>query len=685
MTTDQQDDDESHGIWLLRWWHHVWESLPACVFLVALSVLVHPYLESDSFVEWMTRQLASVVYEAKLSPDIPTAEATVFKLDSVSSRALEETRPLSADLIGRYRGDRPLDRCKAAKLLASLAEEAARAEFINPHAPKVLAIDFDVAPLLLEPDADPRGASHGCPLNQQIDNMVKALDALRQRFDVVIVVPLPRPAGIEREKRREFLQRAHCTGAPGSAVGPATACGLPGKLYVASALLHASPQNIISQYLNERKSDTANSINATFGQGPDGLSHGDLPQYFPSLGRLMGFASRKDCAASPVTESEKSTLESQCVVANRAGQNSGDAALTQEAVGGDDPHSVGEHLNKLYSRAYIDWSTTSDGRIGSRGLQLLSPAVSASSGAIASIASIALDPTTLSNFKWPNVILLSVNTGANSDKHVTSSGDPAMSGAKIHAAVATSKLIRLAEVRAAALADLFAGLAFAAIWSAWGLKVGALPGGEFAPGLTQGGATQTPWRGLSGLVIALLVLAVVTGTALLVLGVSPPVAWDIAQAAPHLGYGLLAIGFGLSASAVIWVDGVGFGQNGLPLEKMVWLSRSVRQMLPLALGTLIALTAVATSLASLLSTAGGRFFDVKVMLIGLMLHVYMEANHNGVVNADHSWLKALGKSRKLLAAGWAAGSLQWLDTLLRWLLWVAVLSGAMGALVFASH
>ena len=684
MATYQQDDDKSPGLWLLRWLHHVWESLPASVFLVALSVLVHPYLESDSFVEWMTRQLASVVFEAKLSPDISAAKVTVFKLDSVSSRALEETRPLSADLINRYGGDRPLDRCKAAQLLASLAEEAARAEFINPHAPKVLAIDFDVAPLLLEPDADPQEASHGCPLKQQIDDMVKALDALRQRFDVVIVVPGPRPAGIEREKRREFLQRAHCTGAPGSVVGPATACGLPGKLYVASALLHASPQNIISQYLNERKSDTANTINAIFGQGPDGLSHGDLPRYFPSLGRLMGFVSRTNCAASSVTESEKSTLESQCVVANRAGQKNGDAALTQEAVGGDDPHSVGERLNTLYSRAYIDWSTTSDGRIGSRGLQLLPPAASAESAASAGsglIASVALDPTTLSNFKWPNVILLAVNTGANSDKHVTSSGDPAMSGAKIHAAIATSKLIRPAEVRAAALADLLAGLAFAAIWSAWGLRVGALPEGEFTLGLAPGGAAQTLCRGLVGLLVALLVLALVTVTALRVLGVGPTVAWDIAQAAPQLSYGLLAIGFGLSASAVIWVDGVRFGQNGLPLETMVWLSRSVQRMLPLAVGTLIALTAIATSLASLLSIAGGRFFDVKVMLIGLMLHVYMEANRE----VKSPWLMELHTSFTLLAAGWAAGRLQWLDTLLRWLLWVAVLSRAMVELVFASH
>ena len=151
MATYQQDDDKSPGLWLLRWWHNVWESLPAGVFPVALSVLVHPYLESDSFVEWMTRQLASVVFEAKLSPDISPAKVTVFKLDSVSSRALEETRPLSADLINRYGGDRPLDRCKAAQLLASLAEEAARAEFINPHAPKVLAIDSDVAPFCWNP------------------------------------------------------------------------------------------------------------------------------------------------------------------------------------------------------------------------------------------------------------------------------------------------------------------------------------------------------------------------------------------------------------------------------------------------------------------------------------------------------------------------------------------------------
>lgn len=669
MAIAQRDDVERHGTWLRRWQHHVWKSLPACVFLVALSVLVHPYLESDSFAEWMTRQLASVVYEANLSPNPPAAaEVWIFKLDAISSRALEETRPLSADLIARLRGDRPLDRCKAAKMLASLAEEATRAVFVDPSAPKVLAIDFDVAPLLLEPDSDLQGLSHDCPPQQQIDDMVKALDALRRRFDVVIVVNLSRPTGIEREKRREFLQRARCTGVSGSVAGPANVCGLPGKLYVASALFHASPQNIISQYLNERKSDTAGVINAMFGQGPDGLSHGDLPRYFPSLGRLLGFVSRADCGVSPVVESEKSTLESQCVVATRAGQNNGDAALTEEAVGAD-PSGVGDRLNKLYSRAYIDWSTTSDGRIGSRGIQLLSPAASASSDEPASAA---LDPTTLSNFEWPNVILLTVNTGANSDRHVTSSGDPAMPGGRVHAAIATSKLIRLAEVRAAALADLVAGLTFAAIWSAWGLRMGALSRGQFSPGLALGGPARRTSRSFPGLVAALLVLTLVTWTALLVLGVNPTEVWRIAEAAPRLGYGLVAIGIGLSASAAIWIDGVRFGQNGLPLKNMVWLSRSVRKMLPLAVGALIALTAVAASLASLLSTSGGRFFDVKVMLIGLMLHVYMEAGRNGTADpndpdpSEGFWLRRL-------------------DTLLRGALWLGVLSCAVGALIFASH
>ena len=145
-----------NSTWGSLWWHHVRKSLPACVFLVALSVLAHPFLESDSFSEWMARELAAVIYEAKLSPDRTTsAELSVFELDAASSRSLEVERPLSPNFIDRYGGDRPLDRCKAAKMLTSLAEKATRAVFANPHGSKVLAIDFDVAPLLLEPDTDP--------------------------------------------------------------------------------------------------------------------------------------------------------------------------------------------------------------------------------------------------------------------------------------------------------------------------------------------------------------------------------------------------------------------------------------------------------------------------------------------------------------------------------------------------
>ena len=515
--------------------------------------------------------------------------------------------------------------------------------------------------------------------------MVKALDALRKRFDVVIVLTLSRPASNEREKRREFLQRARCTGACGSVGVPANGCESLGKLYVASALFHASPQNIISQYLNERKSEAAPR------QRPGGVSPDVLPPYFPSLGRLLGVFLPKHGAVAPVTASEKTTLESQCVFATQVGPGEVDGALTEEAVGGDVAESVGERLKKRYHRAYIDWGATTDGRIDVRGLQLLPPAASAGAAGSAAAASFALDPSTLPGTEslpgteWPNVILLTVNTGANSDRHVTSSGNPVMPGGLIHAAVATSKLISLAEGWTAALADLCAGVAFLAIWFAWGLRLGALPGGQGAAGLAPGRAAQQPWRSLSGLAVALLVLAVVVGTVLLVLGVRPNVAGDIAQAAPHLGYGLIAMGFGLSASAVIWVDGVLFGQNGVPLAKMVWLSRSVRRTLPLAVSTLIALTTVAASLASLLWTAGGHYFDVKVMLIGLLLHIYMEATHDGAKEAAEPFWEARREELTLLRAGPAPDPWRWLDIALRWFLWVVVLCRALYVLACTPH
>lgn len=675
MASVQLDDGEHHCTWLMLWGRHVVHSLPTCVFLVALSVLVHPLLENFPFSEWMARNLAAAVHEAKMLRDVrPAAKVNVFELDAVSSRALEVTTPLPPELIARFGGDRPLDRCKAAEMLSSLAKHAASANVAEPFN-KVLAIDFDVTPILPDSDsgtgARPAGSPEACTLKRQIDSMAEALDALRRQFAVVIMVALPRPiTGEERINRRTFLQRARCTVATDAG---ASASGPPGKLYVASALLYASPEKIHSQYFDELKPEREF-------REPERLSANalQLPPYFPSLGRLLRFF-----VEGNKSDSALKSLQSQCVLVTPTGDAGVGPALTEEAVVDDAQRNAAESLQDFYRLAYIDWGTTTDGRVDGRGIRVVTPAESAAS------ASYALHPIDLMGAPWPKVTVLMVNTGANSDRHATSSGVLDMPGGTIHAAIAASKSIRPAKGLLEVLADFGAGVAYVAIWAALGLKLGAIPADQVdGLALRKGRATWQSWRYVVVLVVLAVVLMLVAVAVLLVFGGWPQFNWTrvfgdvralggVGMAAPFVGCCLLAGALGLGLSAATWVDGVLFGQLGQPLQNMPWLERKVREMLPLAVGLLMVLTTVAASLASMLRTEGGYFFDAKVMLLGLLVHSYMEAaNRDGAESTEHHACPPASISWSMLRRLREGNSCHKLDAWLQLSTWIAVMLGA---------
>lgn len=664
--------------WGCAWRHAVRHSLPALLMLVSLSTIVHSLHFEFGLAHQLMRQVAWGFYElgslqaAAPTPRTPVPEIAVFEIQPVFAQTLESARPRTTELMMRLGGDRPLDRTKVAAMLLALAKD------LDKRTPKderrrILALDFDLAPLgglNAIPDSAAGQPADTGPLSDvcvpgrtaeltdsekdESTKMVEALNALRGQFAAVIAVALPRASCRERIVRREFLKSAHCTGLAAGATQVADP--KRGDLYIASARLANDAGGRVSQYLGVRDESRHGSMVA-------GLI---VPDEFPSLGTLARLAADR---SAEKTDQRARILESQCLAATRQDQ----PLLIEEQV----PVSKTPAANGIddwYVLSYIDWSALSSGR--ATVAPLFMEAVKGAEGHHV------IDADSLLALSAP-VIMIAVDGGPNSDKHRTPVSPGAISGAKIHAAITSPvKLVDAGTLRSFA-ADVVAGLVFLGMWAALEQKLtrGSFHGYRNPSGSRSRRRRSRMARWMSWLLwlIAgpwLLFHAVAHGFSISA-GQLAEVAWVVGM----LGLALVLVCIGVPFVVAVTVDGWYFGQQGACLGRMPWLQAVSRRFLPLGVALFVAVLALAASFISLMRLAGGHYYDVSLVMIGLLVHSYVEAAHRSGDEHSLTLCDALGVMRRgPRSQPWR----RWLDSSLCAAVWLLVPGCALYMLVWAA-
>ena len=671
-------DATGHQSWGCAWRHAVRHSLPALLMLVSLSTIVHSLHFDFGLAHQLMRQVAWGFHElGSLQATAPTSgtqapRIVVFEIQPVFAQALESQQPRTVELMMRLGGDRPLDRGKVAAMLLALAKDLDQ-RTPKEGRPRILALDFDLAPLG-NPDAAPdivagrsgdTSPGSGVCLpgttaeltrteKKESDEMIEALDALRGQFASVIAVALPRSSCRERITRREFLKSARCTGLAAGATPPADP--KRGDLYIASARLANDARGGVSQYLGFRDETRRESVEA-------GLI---VPDEFPSLGTLARLAADR---SAENTDRRARILESQCLAATRED----DPLLIEEQI----PVSKAPAVNGVddwYVPTYIDWSTLSSGR--ATVAPLFMEAVKGAGG------NYVIDVESLLAFSAP-VVMIAVDGGPNSDKHRTPVFPGPISGAKIHAAITSPvKLVDAGLLRAFA-ADIVAGLVFLGIWAVLEQK---LARGNFQGYRNPSGsrprrrrtrmARRMLW--LLWLIAApwLLFHAVAHG-----FSISAEQLAEVAWVVKMLGLALVIICLGIPFVVAVAGDGWYFGQQGAGLGRMPWLQAVSRRFLPLGVALFVAVLALAASFISLMRLAGGHYYDVSLVMIGLLVHSYVEAAHRSGDEHPVTLRAALGVVRRGPGPRtWR----RWLDSSLCAAVWLLVPGCALYMLIRAA-
>ncbi len=701
--------------WGSAWWHKVRHSLSALVMLVALSTIVHSTHPDFGLAHLLARSFSWAVHdisfqqwqrqvESPTSPSMPEPDIKVLEIPQSVTLALEGRGTKPVGPLSRLGGDRPLDRLEVAKLLMALARDLPEPERSGRRG-KVLALDFDIAPLgepaaaptrcaspqeaLQFADADPRTKRE----KDESTRMIEALDALRARFDTVIAIVMSRDTCRERQVRRWFLLEAGCTL---KAVPAADLPGLErGELHIASPYLPRDDRRLVSRYLGARVHDAGTQTS--------------LPEEFPSLGTLVRLAADREAGSSAGWQG---TLVSQCAAAQRpespllleeADPDAKPATGTAQASA----RSTHDGLQARYEPAYIDWSALRPDRFESSPLHDVQAVEEAG------------DPSRTS-YRFPGngvfdttgtrIFILATEGGAASDKHQTAVWAKPLPGATIHAATASRSRMVDAGPIASLLVDVAAGLLFLACWAVLDLSLsggaadGRIAAGReatatvvasrpFAQALRRRLPIILPMAGL-GLALGLFgflanLLAMSFGEFFGVLRLFP---------GPKLATAIVCVGVPLVV--VVATARWAFGQRGPALEQMPWLDSLLRMLLPLGVAVLVGCLALAFSFISLMRHPPGYcyYYDVSLVLIGLLVHGYFEAAHlHGETDAGHrepaghgnrpkTWTAAtLARFRAgrvfVLSGPRAPGWGRWLDNLLRWLVWLTVPSVALIVLV----
>lgn len=207
MTENQHSSEPSaHSPWH-AYWHHVRKGMTAALLLTALTLCLHalhlPWVHR--FDHFFTSLIVLHSHAASDDDERQDATATQLPVQLIEIGALarvqafDHAKPDHRD-VERLQGVRPLDRSALAQLLAALAdrlEDSSRSE----ARPTVLALDFDVSPLI---DDDPAIAVA----------TAGALARLRQHLDVVLI-DLPRKDEKQARQHRDFMREAtQCSTGP---------------------------------------------------------------------------------------------------------------------------------------------------------------------------------------------------------------------------------------------------------------------------------------------------------------------------------------------------------------------------------------------------------------------------------------------------------------------------------------
>lgn len=395
--------------------------LPAVLLLTLLTVVVHATHAFDSFDSWFVRHSVRLLLAAQHSDpaadEVPVrkGDANAIQVIQASTwlrvRALEhDGKDLEQAELDRVGGVRPMDRARLAALINALA--TALPSPAVGAAPRVVAIDIDVAPLLAGCSAaNPQSRAAQTPIHD-------ALNALREKAHV-IVIALSRPDLAQRICRNTFMARARCTTTENWSAA--------GQLHFASPRLFHAHDDYALKY--------------PF----DAAAAGDP---FPGLGNLIHLRlhDRNDAK-------HMSALTALCREATAAG---GALELLEDRVeqGGLEPGKV------EYKWRRLNWKLLDDDRIRSTVLSKDEVQLDRDDRIVALHP---LAPGVLDS----RVIILGVDGGLRHDRFDAAAATPdPVSGALMHALVALSSDEPVYENESIAFAfDALIGMGFVAAWA----------------------------------------------------------------------------------------------------------------------------------------------------------------------------------------------------------------------------
>jgi hypothetical protein len=417
MTADKQ---QGHSIF----WKPLGKGLMMAFVLTALTLALHhwPPPGLKALDHFFTSLVVSRLHAGNAEEDRQASQAGAsgpqVQLIELGAdlRALHmEARTPDAGSVVRLNGIRPLDRAAMARLLRRLADclapQGAQScpRPVSPtQAPRVLAIDVDLAPL---PGDSPATG----------EAMVAALDALRRHVHVVAIA-LDRSDEQARGRRNAFMKASRCTLA-----NEPDAADRKG-LYFASSRLFLRPQQGPLQYLTEPKS----------GEGA----------WFPGLGTLAQMASQP---ASERPVPAMATLTQYCEQAHDKARH-----LEEDFLAGTDTATVWavKRMEKSYQAAYFNWPLLD-------GMALhFTPIAWNRDKARAPWADDVIGQIKQQGLQAP-ILVLTVESGGSNDKFVTPGATPRpVTGATLHALQILSIDKPLQEANLwGALADLLLGVA----------------------------------------------------------------------------------------------------------------------------------------------------------------------------------------------------------------------------------